>query len=348
MGSRSPFARLPYGETLFGNATGRCSNGLLMIDFFALSAGLPLLNPYQEAEANFEHGVNFAVAGSTALPVKELADMNILSPVTTSSLDVQLDWMHSHFNSACNNQTDCAQKNANSLFMVGEIGGNDYNYALIQRKSIQELREMVPQVVATISNAVRRVIDFGATRVVVPGNLPIGCLPIYLTGFQTNDSTAYDDFHCLKDLNNFSIYHNERLQQAIKELKTQYPNTTILYGDYYNSFLWVLSRARFLGFDLNSVQKACCGSGGAYNFNLAKMCGAPGLRIRRTPTLSSYHPRLSSWDQNNSTVQASPPALSTLAMGAPTPPPLSHSPTLHYDSHPESLVQIQTEVPLMC
>lgn len=30
----SAFAKLPYGETFFKNATGRCSDGLLMIDYF--------------------------------------------------------------------------------------------------------------------------------------------------------------------------------------------------------------------------------------------------------------------------------------------------------------------------
>ena len=33
VGASTNFARLPYGQTFFEEATGRCSNGLLMIDY---------------------------------------------------------------------------------------------------------------------------------------------------------------------------------------------------------------------------------------------------------------------------------------------------------------------------
>lgn len=39
--------------------------------------------------------------------------------------------------------------------MVGEIGGNDYNYALFQGKGIEEVKSLVPSIVQAIVNAVR-------------------------------------------------------------------------------------------------------------------------------------------------------------------------------------------------
>ena len=89
-------------------------------------------------------------------------------------------------------------------------------------------------------------VGYGATRVIVPGNFPIGCLPIYLTGFQSNDSTAYDKFHCLKDLNNLSIHHNNLLKQAIEELRKERPNVMMVYGDYYNAYLKLLRKVKLL------------------------------------------------------------------------------------------------------
>lgn len=82
---------------------------------------------------------------------------------------------------------------------------------------------------------------------VVPGNFPIGCFPIYLTGFKTNDSTAYDENKCLKDLNELSKFHNDHLQQEIRELNKEVTNAVITYGDYYKSFEWLFKNAAYLG-----------------------------------------------------------------------------------------------------
>lgn len=39
--------------------------------------------------------------------------------------------------------------------MVGEIGGNDFNYGFLQGKSMTELRSMVPEVIQVIMDAVK-------------------------------------------------------------------------------------------------------------------------------------------------------------------------------------------------
>lgn len=85
-------------------------------------------------------------------------------------------------------------------------------------------------------------------RVIVSGNLPIGCIPLYLSIFKTNISWGnYDEYQCLVELNEFSMYHNKQLKQAIEESKKQHPSVTIVYGDYYNAFMWLLQNAPSLG-----------------------------------------------------------------------------------------------------
>lgn len=93
----------------------------------------------------------------------------------------------------------------------------------------------------------QRVIDYGATRIVVPGNLPMGCLPAFLTEFDTNDSNAYDEFHCLKEVNSLSMNFNGHLQTAIEKVEEEHPNVTIIYGDFYNAYKWILQNAQLLG-----------------------------------------------------------------------------------------------------
>lgn len=49
--------------------------------------------------------------------------------------------------------TDCDRYLKRSLFLVGEIGGNDYNYAAFAAGNINQLLATVPLVVGAITNA---------------------------------------------------------------------------------------------------------------------------------------------------------------------------------------------------
>lgn len=42
-----------------------------------------------------------------------------------------------------------------ALVLMGEIGGNDYNFAFFQGKTLEEVYQLVPQVVKTIKDAVQ-------------------------------------------------------------------------------------------------------------------------------------------------------------------------------------------------
>jgi hypothetical protein len=53
-------------------------------------------------------------------------------------------------------RSDCAKKLAGALFLVGEIGGNDYNYAFFQGiRSIEATKAYVPQVIKTIMSVAK-------------------------------------------------------------------------------------------------------------------------------------------------------------------------------------------------
>ncbi|KAK1388459.1 acetylajmalan esterase-like [Heracleum sosnowskyi] len=299
--ANGPSGRPPYGFSYFKQPTGRCSNGLLMIDYIAMAVGLPFLSPYLKKGADFVHGVNFAVASSTAMSIKDLAQRNITvnRQTVNTSLNVQVDWMADYLKSYCKPGPDCAQKLNYSLFMMGETGGNDMNAAVSGNKTVKEIKSLVPAIVETIMQATRRIIKFGARNIVIPGNLPIGCMPMNLATSGSNNSTIFDKNHCIKKLNRLANFYNDHLKGEIVRLKKENPKLIIVYGDLFNAVEWLLPRAPYLGFQQKELLKACCGQGGDYNFGgFGKFCGVPGVPACKNPNAHL------SWDGIHPTQEA--------------------------------------------
>ncbi|CAI9094448.1 OLC1v1030192C1 [Oldenlandia corymbosa var. corymbosa] len=192
----------------------KCSNGLLMIDYFAKAFGLAPINAYEDYRMSFDQGVNSAVAGATALPVETLRAKGLPS----------------------------------------HAGNAD--------------------VVQSIVGGVRTVIGFGATKVVVPGRFPVGCLPMspYHDSLLFKGSpTVFDSNLCLKEYNRLAARHNDILKVAIEKLRKEHPDVAIVYADYYNAYLSIQTNAEELGFA--SKFSTCCVSGDKFNFSFDKPCG---------------------------------------------------------------------------
>nr|TKW14165.1 hypothetical protein SEVIR_5G149700v2 [Setaria viridis] len=232
--------------------------------------GLPLVQSSMSQGQDFSKGANIAFVAATALDLAYILQENVTSvPPLNSFLSVQLGWFEQQQlkPSLCNATKDYDDYLGRSLFFVGEFGGNDYTFLLAANKTVDQAKTYVPAVVNAIADGVERLIKHGARRIVVPGILPTGCIPVMLTLYASPERSDYDLYGCLNKYNGLSRYHDELLRSQIEAL-----------------------RKKSTRFDGSSTLLACCGAGGEYNYNPIAACGFPGATACADPS------RAVNWD----------------------------------------------------
>ncbi|PNT72504.1 GDSL esterase/lipase At1g28600 isoform X3 [Brachypodium distachyon] len=239
------------------------------------------------APADFQHGANFAIISATANNGSFFAGKGMT--INPFSLDTQMLWFRAHVQQLTQQNPVGINVLSGALVALGEIGGNDYNFAFGSPGMTRErVRAFVPAVVDKLAAAVEELIAMGARAFMVPGNLPFGCTPLYLRRFGRSASAGdYDPrTGCLAWFNAFAEYHNRVLNARLDELRLRHPDVAIVYADWYGAMMSIFQSPGKLGF--TNALLSCCG-------NQTVPCGQPGCTVCDDP--STY----GSWDGTHPT-----------------------------------------------
>ncbi|KAJ4752369.1 GDSL esterase/lipase [Rhynchospora pubera] len=114
-------------------------------------------------------------------------------------------------------------------------------------KTVEYANSKVPVVVSSITSAARSLLDQGVQHMVLPGVVPLGCLPRILTVYVSPNGSDYDSIGCLQRYNDISQNHNRILQDAVKQLQIEFPKAVISYADYYQPITEFLAKPTLYG-----------------------------------------------------------------------------------------------------
>jgi hypothetical protein len=100
---------------------------------------------------------------------------------------------------------------------------------------------------ALLLACLQQLIAEGAKDLIVPGVMPSGCFPVYLTMYADPKEGHGSRTGCLKRFNTFSWVHNAMLKRALVKLRAKHPGARIIYGDYFTPIIQFILQPKKFG-----------------------------------------------------------------------------------------------------